>query len=209
MSGPAYTTVYVVDDERSLRQIIESVLVRSGLNVRTFSSGVDFLRSQPDLEPGCVVLDVCMPGLGGLEVLRRLRAHWPDAPVIMISGHGDIPTAVKAMQSGAVDFLEKPFRQDALRTVVNKAVSRSANLPVPGTDSPDKMDLSALLTDRELEVLTLLVRGDQNKTVAQKLSISPRTVEVHRARIMQRLQVSSFAELVRIAVLSDLDRSPN
>ncbi|MGB7285304.1 MAG: response regulator [Salaquimonas sp.] len=193
---------YVIDDEQALRQTIVAALNSIDLEVESFASGLAFLDAQKDLAPGCVLLDVRMPDMDGLEVLEKLCQVWIDAPVIMISGQGDIPTAVNAIRSGAVDFIEKPFRLDDLFEVVNKVRNNELSAPTASEPANLSQDIEKLLSEREREVLVLLVRGDQNKVVAKKLGISPRTVEVHRARIMQRLGLGSFAELVRVAVLS-------
>ena len=204
MRDAAFHKFYVVDDEPALCQLIEVVLLEAGFSVDVYATGDAFLEAQAELEPGGVILDVRMPGLGGLEVLKRLRKTWPDAPVIMISGHGDIPTAVTAMQAGAVDFLEKPFRNSALKEIAERVASRKTSTEPAASANQAQVKL-ARLTKRELDVLRLLVRGDQNKIAASKLAISPRTVEVHRARIMQKLDVASFAEMVRVSVEAELD----
>lgn len=182
--------------------MIATALDSQGLVVDTFPSGLDFLKAQNKLEPGCVFLDIRMPGMDGLEVLGQLRLAWPSAPVVMISGHGDIPTAVKAIRAGAVEFIEKPFRLHTLFAVVEKLRNNELNLPPHISALQNTVSLEKVLSQREIEVLQLLVQGDQNKSVGTKLGISPRTVEVHRARIMQRLGTKSFAELVRAAVLA-------
>jgi two-component system response regulator FixJ len=204
MSDEATTSLHIVDDEDLVRNSLATVLSVADYDVDTFSSGVEYLKALPGLNPDCVILDVRMPQMSGLDVLEIVKQHKPSTPVIMISGVADIAIAVKAMQSGAADFIEKPFEPDAVLKVVKK-VCESAN--ATSHQSANTAEIEAVyssLTERETEVLSLLVKGDQNKVVAHKLGISPRTVEVHRARIMQRLGATSFAELVRMTVLSGL-----
>lgn len=199
----ANAATYVVDDHQLVRSTIETILKDVGLDVQTFSSGVEFINAQPGLTPGAVFLDVRMPKLDGLEVLSRLRQSWPETPVIMISGHADVPMAVSAMRSGASYFLEKPFSRDAIEMVVDTVLRDGAN--AQGGQNPQQ--LLASLTTREIEVLKRLVNGDRNKKIAQELGISPRTVEVHRAKIMLRLGAKSFAELIKVALASGIEKT--
>ena len=196
-------SLYIVDDEELVRNTLVAVLQRAQYDVQAFPSGVEFLKALPELNPGCVILDVRMPQMSGLDVLEILKQNHPEMPVIMMSGFADVSMAVKAMQSGASSFVEKPFNaKDVLDTLESVLQTSSSN-----TKTVTNADIDALfsnLSKREAEVLSLLVQGKQNKVVARELDISPRTVEVHRARIMQRLEVTSFAELVRLSVLSGL-----
>ncbi|MEM1199503.1 MAG: response regulator [Pseudomonadota bacterium] len=205
MDKSANAPTYVVDDQKLVRSTIETILTDVGLEVQSFPSGVDFLDAQPGLTPGAVFLDVRMPQLDGLGVLTRLRQVWPDEPVIMISGHADVPMAVSAMRSGASYFLEKPFSRDAIEMVVD-SVLRGGSKPEPEADDTHSEHLLSSLTDREIEVLQCLVRGDRNKKIAQDLGISPRTVEVHRAKLMLKLGTKSFAELIKIALASGIEK---
>lgn len=198
---------YIVDDDELVRNSLQSVLESAGKRVRSFSSGNKFIEAVPDLTPSCTILDVMMPGMDGLQVLDRLRQCWPETSVVMISGFGDVPKAVQALKSGAVDFLEKPFSPNDVLATLEKATQSQPLGSGQNAISSEHDEILNSLSKRELEILTLLAQGDQNKVVAFKLGISPRTVEVHRARIMHRLGVSSFAELVRIAVLSSLEIS--
>jgi two-component system response regulator FixJ len=198
------TSLHIVDDDALVRNSLAAVLRNASYNVSVHSSGVDFLKALPSLNPRCVILDVRMPKMSGLDVLEVLKQDHPMIPVIMISGFADVAMAVKAMQSGASDFVEKPFNAndvlDTLKRVLDTSPSSNAK-----TDTNAETDtLFDTLSKREVDVLSLLVQGKQNKVVAHELGISPRTVEVHRARIMQRLEVASFAELVRISVQSGL-----
>ncbi len=196
---------YVVDDQELVRSTIEAILQDVGLKVQSFSSGIEFLDAQPQLTPGGVFLDVRMPKLDGLGVLARLRQAWPETPVIMISGHADVPMAVSAMRSGASYFLEKPFSRDAIEMVVETILRDGSNGEPLGQDEPTGKNAFSNLTKREMEVLKRLVSGDRNKEIGQDLGISPRTVEVHRAKIMLRLGTKSFAELIRVALASGID----
>jgi two-component system response regulator FixJ len=198
-------TLHVVDDEELVQNSLEAVLRFGNYDVSTFSSGNEFLEALPDGNPDCVILDVRMPQMSGMEVLKVLNQSHPDLPVIVMSGFADVAMAVKAMQAGAAHFIEKPFKhEDVLITVENVMQRSSSSMSDTGAAEVPDARLSKL-SDREMDVLTRLVQGKQNKVVARELEISPRTVEVHRARIMQRLDVTSFAELVRLAVMSGLD----
>lgn len=200
-------TICVVDDDPLVRKTIATILEDDGNEVTTHDSGASFLAAlDKDARPGkaaaydCVLLDVKMPDMDGLEVLRRIDARHRPA-IIMISGQGDISTAVQAMRHGATDFIEKPFTPDQLLAAVELALAASADAAARAVDAPPEI---AQLSARELEVLELLVDGDANKVIAYKLGISQRTVEVHRARIMERMAVKTFAELVRKAIACGL-----
>ena len=191
--------ICVVDDDPLVRTTIEGILLQAGYKVVSKAAGTDFLATL-DQEPAgsqsfaCVLLDVNMPDMNGLEVRRQLASRRRSSlPIIVISGQGDISTAVQAMRSGAVDFVEKPFTPEHLAQAVALAIGANAVPPA-----------LASLSSREMDVLRLLVDGDANKVIAFKLGISPRTVEVHRARIMERLEVKTFAELVRKAIAAGL-----
>ena len=191
----------IIDDEDLVRNSLATVLRVADYQVETFSSGFEYIKALPGLNPDCVIIDVRMPQMNGLDVLDIVKQHKQNTPVIMISGYGDIAMAVKAIQTGAVDFIEKPVDPEAVLKVVERACGSKQK---KGEAEPNDAEFEAALsnlTNREAEVLTLLVKGDQNKVVARKLGISPRTVEVHRSRIMQRLGAKSFAELVRMTVL--------
>ncbi len=201
MSDERVINLNIVDDEDLVRNSLATVLRVADYQVETFSSGVEYIKALPNLDPDCVILDVRMPQMNGLDVLDIVKQHKQRTPVIMISGHADIAMAVKAIQTGAADFIEKPVDPEAVLKVVARACDGARKND--DEDAPDEEFEAVLenLTKRETEVLSLLVKGDQNKVVARKLGISPRTVEVHRSRIMQRLGARSFAELVRMTVL--------
>lgn len=203
-------TICVVDDDPLVRKTIAGILEQDGKMVVLHDSGAAFLTALDKSETGekaqkpplydCVLLDVKMPNMDGLEVLQRLNGLH-GLSIVMISGQGDISTAVQAMRRGAVDFIEKPFTPDQLISAVDFALAATANAAATASPAPPEI---AGLSARELEVLELLVDGDANKVIAFKLGISQRTVEVHRARIMERMNVKTFAELVRKAIASGL-----
>lgn len=191
--------IYVVDDDDAIRRSLSFLLKTSGYAVRLFEGGTAFLKEAAGLEPGCVLLDVRMPDIDGLEVQRELRARGIMLPVVIMTGHGDIDMAVAAMKAGASDFIEKPFEKAALLGCVEAARLLSAADRGAGARAEDARARLNVLTDRERDVLDGLVEGLPNKTIAFDLGISPRTVEIHRANLMQKLEVKSLAEALRIA----------
>ncbi len=191
--------IYVVDDDEAIRRSLSFLLKTSGYAVRLFEGGAAFLKEAAGLEPGCVLLDVRMPDIDGLEVQRELRARGVMLPVVIMTGHGDIDMAVAAMKAGASDFIEKPFEKAALLGCVEAARTLSLAERGAGARADDARARLNVLTDREREVLDGLVEGLPNKTIAFDLGISPRTVEIHRANLMQKLEVKSLAEALRIA----------
>lgn len=193
----------VVDDEELVRNSLIAVLQNAQYDVQAFPSGVEFLKALPGLNPGCIILDVRMPQMSGLDVLEILKQNHPETPVVMMSGFADVSMAVRAMQSGASDFVQKPFQAKDVLDTIERVIEASSSEAKTATDAEAEA-LLGNLSAREMEVLLRLVQGKQNKVIARELGISPRTVEVHRARIMHRLGVTSFAELVRLSVLSGL-----
>ena len=191
--------IYVVDDDEAIRRSLSFLLKTSGYAVRLFEGGTAFLKEAAGLEPGCVLLDVRMPDIDGLELQRELRARGIMLPVVIMTGHGDIDMAVAAMKAGASDFIEKPFEKAALLGCVEAARLLSAADRGAGARAEDARARLNVLTDRERDVLDGLVEGLPNKTIAFDLGISPRTVEIHRANLMQKLEVKSLAEALRIA----------
>lgn len=193
------SVICVVDDDEVIRDVLSAVFDANGFEVRTFESGDLFLEQRVDGEAACVLLDVLMPGRNGLEVLRQLNARGGAAPVIMISGSADIPMAVDAIRHGALDFIEKPFDPQtivqrvraALDAAGVRAAAQGETLDLPGAET---------LTPREKEVLGLISGGQSNKEAGRALGISPRTIEVHRARIMEKLGAKNAADLVRIVL---------
>lgn len=194
--------VYVVDDDAAVRDSLEALLLAEGFQTRTFGSGEDFLKAFDPGEAACVLLDVRMPGTDGLSVLEALGPSRSATPVIVLSGHADVPMAVRAMRAGAEDFIEKPFAAAHLLKHVHGAVARKRrSAQVPRTDE----DRFAALTPREREVMEQLVIGLPNKLIAHTLGMSPRTVEIHRSRVMQKTGAESLSHLVRMAIRAGID----
>jgi two-component system response regulator FixJ len=192
------TCVMVVDDDSGVRNAMRTLLKSVGLNSQVFASAQEFLTGYNPSQAGCVLLDIRMPGMSGLELQQELNLRGATIPVIFMTGHGDIPMAVEAMQHGAFDFLQKPFRDQDLLDRIQKAIVRDAKLrKALGEHSRIRAHLETL-TEREREVLDLLILGKQNKQIAQDLGVSPRTVEIHRARVMEKMDAQSVAELVRM-----------
>jgi two-component system response regulator FixJ len=194
--------VHVIDDDEAVRESIDFLLRAAGLSVRTYDSATSFLEAAPKIAAGCIITDVRMPGLSGLELLRRLQEMQVGLPVIVITGHGDVPLAVEAMKCGAVDFLEKPFDDDVLLASVRAALNRSEESAAVEAERADIRARIAALTQRERDVLEGLVAGHPNKIIAFKLEISPRTVEIYRANLMTKMKAGSLSELVRMALVA-------
>jgi len=191
--------VYLVDDDEAVRRSTGFLLRTSGYLVTIFTSGAEFLRATPHLSQGCVLLDVRMPGMSGLEVQQELRGRGIGLPVIMMTGHGDISVAIAAMKAGAVDFVEKPFEKAVLIAALEDGfgqIEQSGRRAVMADEAAVRL---RALTPRECDVLRGLVDGLPNKTIGYDLGISPRTVEIHRANLMSKLNVNSLSEALRIA----------
>jgi two-component system response regulator FixJ len=198
------STIFVVDDDSTFRASLRWLLEAEGMSVETFESGEEFLeRLGEDLE-GCILLDVKMSGMSGIDVQAALKRRGVNVPVIIITGHGDVPLAVKAMKAGAVEFIEKPFESKALIHAIRSALEQQDGMRVRVAEQTDAKRRIGLLTERELEVLVLLVNGLLNKQVAAELGISPRTVETHRANIMRKTKTENLPALVRLALLAGL-----
>jgi len=196
----AQVTVFVVDDDRAVRESLALLVQSVGLEVETFSGAGEFLDAyQPDRR-GCLITDIRMPGMSGLELQERLTEEGYHIPVIVLTGFGDVPAAVRALKGGAVDFVEKPFNPQALLDLVQQALVRDTELCEQAAREADLAEHMALLTPREREVMALVVAGKANKVIAIDLSISERTVELHRGRIMKKMQARSLAELMRIVL---------
>lgn len=191
--------IYVVDDDEAIRRSLSFLLRTSGFSVTLFEGGLPFLKAAGGLEPGCVLLDVRMPDMDGLDVQRELRARGVMLPVVIMTGHGDVDMAVAAMKAGASDFIEKPFEKAALLACIEAARKQSVAARGASAQAQEAQARLNILTDRERDVLNGLVDGLPNKTIAYDLGISPRTVEIHRANLMQKLEVKSLAEALRIA----------
>ncbi len=195
--------IHVVEDDQPMRESLVELLEDSGYTVRAYTRAKDLLARGAAIEPGCVVSDVRMPGMDGLTLLRHLRASGSAMPLMLITGHGDISMAVTAMKAGAVDFLEKPFEADAMLTAVGVALRlRSSDI-----DAEEARRRFQNLTAREYEVFEHLVAGKSNKEAAMKLGISPRTVEFHRAHIMEKTAAKGLPELVRLWLAANLPQS--
>jgi two-component system response regulator FixJ len=205
--GPESRTVHVIDDDDAVRRALAMLFRSAGIPAETYPSGSAFLEALPCLceeAVGCVLTDVRMPGLDGLELLGRLKQRGFGRPVVVMTAHGDVSMAVRAMRAGAADFIEKPFDRRALLEAT-QATLRTSHLP-GGTRANDAAERIAALSPREREVLDLLIVGKPNKLIARELGLSPRTVEAHRARLMSRLGVGSLAEAVRLAVQAELNQ---
>ena len=200
--------VHVIDDDEAVRESIDFLLRSAGLSVRTYDSAASFLDAAPTIAAGCIITDVRMPGLSGIDLLRRLQEMQVGLPVIVITGHGDVPLAVEAMKCGAIDFLEKPFDDDVLLTSVRSALNRSEESAAIDSERADIRARIAALTQRERDVLEGLVAGHPNKIIAFKLEISPRTVEIYRANLMTKMKAGSLSELVRMALVVGPAKSP-
>ncbi|BAI75293.1 transcriptional regulatory protein (plasmid) [Azospirillum sp. B510] len=208
-------TVFIVDDDDAIRDSVQVLLECAGFRAEGYSTPLAFLDSDAPSRPGCLLVDVRMPQMSGLDLQERLVRDGHALPVVVMTGHGDVPLAVRAMKAGAVDFVEKPFEEEALLAAVRSALARvaaggapaspsppvAAEAPSPPPSAPPEVlaRLSAL-TPRELDVLRWLVAGRSNKVIAFELSISPRTVEIHRARVMEKMRADSLPTLVRMAI---------
>ena len=201
---PVEGLVYVIDDDPAMRDSLDFLLGAAGLKARLFESAVSFLEALPTLEHGCIVSDVRMPNLDGLELLRRLRESNKSLPIIIMTGHGDIPLAVEAMKLGAIDFIEKPFEDDRLIGTITIALSGAAQRHKGDAVAADIASRIASLSPRERQVLEGLIAGLSNKLIARDYDISPRTIEVYRANVMTKMQASSVSELVRFAIRGGL-----
>src|SRR5208337_3282232 len=205
---PPERCAYIVDDDEAVRDSLSALLTSNTYTVKSFGSAPEFLAAAPSLPLGCLIVDIRMPEMDGLELQQRLGERGLDFPLIVISGHGEVPLAVRAMKAGAVDFIEKPFSSEAILNSLDLALSRLA--------APNEQDLVAasaaakltLLSSRERQVLEGLLAGRPNKTIAYDLAISPRTVEIHRARVMDKMGARSLSELVRFALAAGVRPNP-
>ena len=194
--------VHIVDDDEAVRQSLAFMLSTAGLPVRLYDSATAFLAALTGIQDGCLITDMRMPDMTGLELLRELRARAHGLPAIVITGHGDVPLAVEAMKAGAIDFIEKPFEEQAILDAVRTALKHCGD-----DGSGDRTAVAgklALLSERERQVLDGLISGHPNKTIAHALGISPRTVEVYRANLMAKMQAKSLSELIRMTILADV-----
>ena len=196
--------VNIIDDDEALRESLAFLLRTAGLAVKSFDSAKAFLDALPNASPGCVITDVRMPDISGIELLRRLKELKISVPVIVITGHGDIALAVEAMKIGATDFFEKPFNDDLLVASVRAALLQQQDLTKRHTERAEIEHRISTLSAREKDVLAGLIQGRANKQIAFDLGISPRTVEIYRANLMNKMQADSLSDLVRMALLVEM-----
>lgn len=194
--------VHVIDDDVEVRQSLAFLLSTAGLAVCVHESALAFLKILPTITEGCVVTDIRMPGMNGLELQQHLREHRSRLPVIVMTGHGDVPLAVEAMKAGAIDFIEKPFDDEVLLSAIRAALAHRAVASERQARMAAVQERLAKLSEREREVLDRLINGKANKVIAYELGISPRTVEVYRANVMTKMQADSLSELVRMALMN-------
>lgn len=190
--------IFIVDDDLAIRQALLLLMKSEGLPARGYESAEAFLAEIKSETQGCLVLDVRMPGISGLHLQQLLRHEHINLPVIIMTGHGDVSMAVKAMKAGAIDFIEKPFDNEQLLQLVRSCLTQCRQ----HMNQEEGVQRIERLTNRERQVMELLVEGDQNKVIAAKLAISPRTVELHRARVMEKLEARSLSDVVRIALVA-------
>ena len=194
--------VHIVDDDEAVRQSLAFMLSAAGLPVRLYESATVFLDALKNVQPGCLITDIRMPDMTGIELLHALRSKACRLPAIVITGHGDVPLAVEAMKAGAIDFIEKPFDEEAILHAVRTALERGGSQESGA--GPAVAAKLASLSERERQVLEGLVAGHPNKTIAYDLGISPRTVEVYRANLMTKMQAKSLSELIRMTILAEI-----
>jgi two-component system response regulator FixJ len=193
--------VHIVDDDEPVRESLAYLCLTGGLEAATYASPLALLEAAPALREGCIVTDVRMPEMDGLSLIAKLHERGVQLPMVVITGHGDVPMAVAAMKAGAVDFLEKPFDDEIFLTTVRDALGRSQRGAPPRAASAEGLEGKlALLSERERQVLDRLIDGEANKVIAQNLGISPRTVEIYRAKVMTKMEAASFADLIRTVV---------
>lgn len=194
------TTVFIVDDDQEVRDALQLLMESVGLKVEAYSSAQGFLGQFDPDRPGCMILDVRMPGMSGLDLQAKLAQERLHPPIVIITGHGDVPMAVRAVQAGAVDFIQKPFNDQALLDCVHRALSRDAEQRGEASRLQDIQDRFDRLTPREQEVLHLVIAGKRNKVIAAELGISQSTVEAHRAKVMEKMEASTLSDLMRMVL---------
>lgn len=197
-------TVFVVDDDAAVRDSLSWLIKSVGLNVETFGSAQEFLNACTPSRAGCLVLDVRMPGMSGLDLQEKLAGQRIFLPVIIITGHGDVPMAVRTVKSGAFDFIEKPFNDQVLLDRIQQALEKDAEQRIHQAEHDEISRRINKLTPREKEVMDMVVGGNPNKIIASELGISCRTVEIHRGRVMEKMQANSLSDLMRIGLMSGL-----
>ena len=201
---PSDAVTHVIDDDEAVRQSIEFLLRSANINVKVYESAPAFLAALPGISAGCIVTDVRMPEMSGIDLLRRLKELRVTLPVIVITGHGDVPLAVEAMKAGAADFIEKPFDDDTILRAIRTALAANESGGKRNAERADVEERLHSLSARERQVLDGLVAGQPNKIIAHNLSISPRTVEIYRANVMTKMKAPSLSDLVRMALIAGL-----
>jgi two-component system response regulator FixJ len=204
VATPPSPAIHVIDDDADVRKAMAFLLSTAGYAVRVHESATAFLAQLDGVQAGCIVSDVRMPGIDGLELQRRLKASGVRLPLIIMTGHADVPLAVEAMKAGAVDFIEKPFGDEVMLRAIERALETWRNASSENQESSAILARAATLSEREREVLSGVLAGNANKTIAYDLDISPRTVEVHRANVMSKMGAKSLSELVRMAMKAGL-----
>ncbi len=192
------STIFIVDDDQEVREALQLLMESVGLKVELFNSAVNYLEQFDPARPGCIVLDVRMPGMSGLDLQMQLAEKPFCPPIIIITGHGDVPMAVRAVQAGAIDFIEKPFNDQALLDSVHRALEFDAQQRGEASQIADIQQKLSRLTPREREVLDLVVQGLRNKLIASELAVSQSTVEAHRAKVMDKMEAKTLSELMRM-----------
>ncbi len=201
MTNQTESIVFIVDDDEAVRESLHWLVESVGLPVKTFATGMEFLDSDAPGQAGCVILDIRMPGMSGIDVFEELKVRQVDIPVIFLTGHGDVHLAVRAMKSGAFDFVEKPFNDQLLLDLVQKAIrqdSSNTSARIQLKSIRDKLDN---LTERERQVLDGVVGGESNKIIAGKLSLSEKTIEFHRAKMMEKMKAATLADLIKMVTI--------
>ena len=201
LSHAGQPTVFIIDDEPAVRQSVQWLVESVALNVETFATAQEFLNQYDPDQPGCVLTDIRMPGMCGLSLQEQLRENGCLIPVIVMTGHGDVPTAVRAMKNGAVDFIEKPFNDQELLDLLHSCIEVDRHNREAEQERAVTLSKYNALTPREKEVMGLVVNGHSNKEIARGLDISPKTVEAHRAKLMEKMQAGSVAELTKLAAV--------
>jgi len=201
--------VFVVDDDQAMRNSLKWLIESVGMKVETYSTADEFIQNYYPGRAGCLLLDVRMPGMSGLELQEHFIKHQINIPIIIITGHGDVPMAVRAMKSGAVDFIEKPFNDELLLESIRNALSMDVEQRAAQAERAEIATRLANLTPREHEVMEMVTAGKANKEIAQTLGVSAKTVEAHRSRVMEKMQADSLADLVKMAVAANIEIGKN